>query len=108
MRPSRATAASGPHLRSYGCARSGPPRRRPGWATWTPNASPSYCPMLPADPLGVRAACAVVVEHARDVRLGPLEPLLEAVAGRAVPAWDGRRHYAGPPERLLRYLLVLD
>jgi Potential Queuosine, Q, salvage protein family len=25
-----------------------------------------------------------------------------------VPPWDGRRHYAGSPERTLRYLLVLD
>lgn len=25
-----------------------------------------------------------------------------------MPAWDGRRHYVGPPDRTLRYLLVLD
>ena len=42
------------------------------------------------------------------MRLGPLDRLLEAVAGRPVPAWDGRRHYSGSPERTLRYLLVLD
>jgi len=48
------------------------------------------------------------VERAVDVRPGPLDRLLAAVAGRPVPPWDGRRHYAGPPERTLRYLLVLD
>ncbi|HXM54100.1 MAG TPA: queuosine salvage family protein [Candidatus Dormibacteraeota bacterium] len=46
--------------------------------------------------------------RARDVRLGPLDQLLAQVEDRPVPAWDGRRHYAGPPERTLRYLLVLD
>jgi len=56
----------------------------------------------------VRAACASVVEQARDVRVGPLDHALEAVAARPVPAWDGRRHYSGSPERTLRYLLVLD
>jgi hypothetical protein len=61
-----------------------------------------------ADPLCVRAACAAVVEQARDVRLGTLERLLAEVVDRPVPAWDGRRHYAGPPDRTLRYLLVLD
>jgi hypothetical protein len=49
-----------------------------------------------------------VVERARDVRLGPLDRLLAEVAERPVPAWDGRRHFAGSPERTLRYLLVLD
>jgi hypothetical protein len=49
-----------------------------------------------------------VVEQARDVRLGPLDRLLAEVADRPVPAWDGRRHYAGPAGRTLRYLLVLD
>jgi hypothetical protein len=63
---------------------------------------------LPADPLGVRAACRSVVERAREVRLGPLDRLLDAIGDRSVPAWDGRRHYAGPPERTVRYLLVLD
>lgn len=56
----------------------------------------------------MRAACAAVVEHAQDVRVGPPDRLLEAVAARPVPAWDGRRHYSGSPERTLRYLLVLD
>ncbi len=42
------------------------------------------------------------------MRLGRLDRLLAAVADRPVPPWDGRRHYAGPPERTLRYLLVLD
>ena len=49
-----------------------------------------------------------MVERAGDVRLGALDRLLAEVADRAVPPWDGRRHYAGPPERTLRYLLVLD
>jgi len=56
----------------------------------------------------VRTACASVVDEAMDVRLGSLDRLLEAVARRPVPAWDGRRHYSGSPERTLRYLLVLD
>jgi len=56
----------------------------------------------------VRAACAAVVEAARDVRLGPLDRLLAEVADRPVPRWDGTRHYAGPRERTIRYLLVLD
>ncbi len=60
------------------------------------------------DPLGVRAACAWVVERAQDVGLGPLEPLLAIVRDRRVPAWDTRRHYSGPLERTRRYLLVLD
>jgi hypothetical protein len=60
------------------------------------------------DPLGVRAACAAVVERARDVRLGPLDRLLGEIADRPVPPWDGSRHYAGPPDRTIRYLLVLD
>ncbi|HZU15647.1 MAG TPA: queuosine salvage family protein [Candidatus Dormibacteraeota bacterium] len=64
--------------------------------------------MAAPDPLGIRAACARVVERARDVGLGPLEPLLEVVRDRRVPAWDARRHYSGPPERTRRYLLVLD
>ena len=63
---------------------------------------------MPADPLGVRAACRSVVGRAREVRLGPLDRLLDAIGDRSVPAWDGRRHYAGPPERTVRYLLVLD
>jgi putative queuosine salvage protein len=49
-----------------------------------------------------------VVERAVDVRLGPLDRLLAAIGDRPVPAWDGRRHYSGPPERTFRYLLVLD
>ncbi len=60
------------------------------------------------DPLGIRAACLAVVERASDVRRGPLEPLLDEIGDRPVPGWDGRRHYAGPPERTVRYLLVLD
>jgi Potential Queuosine, Q, salvage protein family len=60
------------------------------------------------DPLGVRAACAAVVEAARDVRLGPLDRLLAEIADRPVPPWDGSRHYSGPAERTVRYLLVLD
>jgi hypothetical protein len=63
---------------------------------------------LRPDPLGVRAACAAVVERAGHVRLGPIDQLLAQVEDRPVPAWDGRRHYAGPPERTLRYLLVVD
>ena len=49
-----------------------------------------------------------MVERARDVRLGPLDRLLDAIADRPVPPWDGSRHYSGPPERTLRFLLVLD
>jgi hypothetical protein len=60
------------------------------------------------DPLGVRAACAAVVERARDVRIGPLDRLLDEIADRPVPPWDGSRHYAGPPDRTLRYMLVVD
>jgi hypothetical protein len=56
----------------------------------------------------VRAGCAYVIVRARDVSLGPLDRLLAEVAERPVPTWDGRRHFAGSPERTLRYLLVLD
>jgi hypothetical protein len=49
-----------------------------------------------------------VVDRAAEVRLGPLDRAVEALADRPVPTWDWRRHYAGPPERVLRYLLVLD
>jgi len=49
-----------------------------------------------------------VVASARDVRLGPLDRLLAEAGDRPVPRWDGSRHYAGPAERTLRYLLVLD
>ncbi len=49
-----------------------------------------------------------MVAQARDVRLGPLDRLLAEVGERRVPPWDGARHYSGPPERTLRYLLVLD
>jgi len=48
------------------------------------------------------------VARAREVRLGPHDRLLAEIGDRPVPPWDGRRHYAGPPERTLRYLLVLD
>jgi hypothetical protein len=48
------------------------------------------------------------VDAARDVRPAPLERLLAEIGDRPVPGWDGRRHYAGPTERTLRYLLVLD
>ena len=49
-----------------------------------------------------------MVASARDVRLGPLDRLLAEAGDRPVPRWDGSRHYAGPAERTLRYLLVLD
>jgi hypothetical protein len=49
-----------------------------------------------------------VVERARDVRLGPLDRLLDAVADRPVPPWDGSRHYSGPRERTIRFVIVLD
>lgn len=42
------------------------------------------------------------------MRLGPLEPTLEAVLPVPVPSWDTDNHYAGPAGRVLRYLLVLD
>ena len=49
-----------------------------------------------------------MVERAGEVRLGPLDPMLAAIRDRPVPAWDGRRHYAGPRDRTLRFLLELD
>ena len=49
-----------------------------------------------------------MVERARDVGLGPLDRLVDEIAGRPVPRWNGSRHYSGSPERTLRYLLVLD
>jgi hypothetical protein len=61
-----------------------------------------------ADPLGVREASAWVVERARDVGLAPFDRVLAAIADRPVPAWDGTRHYAGPPQRTLTYMVVLD
>ena len=60
------------------------------------------------DPLGVRAACAWVTERARQVRPGSLDATLEAILPVPVPAWDTDHHYAGPPDRTLHYLLVLD
>jgi hypothetical protein len=61
---------------------------------------------LAADPLGVRAACRRVVDEALEVRLGSLDAAAAALAERAVPRWDGRRHYSG--ERIVEYVLVLD
>lgn len=61
---------------------------------------------LPADPLGVRAACRRVTEEALEVRVGPLDAALDALRERAVPRWDRRRHYSG--DRLVEYVLVLD
>lgn len=49
-----------------------------------------------------------MVERARDVSIGSLGPTLEALAPRAVPAWDGRRHFSGEPRRTAAYLLVVD
>jgi hypothetical protein len=49
-----------------------------------------------------------VAEAARDVRLCPFDRVLAEIADRPVPPWDGSRHYSGPPERTVRYLLVLD
>jgi hypothetical protein len=69
---------------------------------------PSAERLPPPDPLGVRAACAAVAARARDVTLGPTDRLLSEVAGRPVPPWDARRHFSGPHDRTLRYLLVLD
>jgi Potential Queuosine, Q, salvage protein family len=60
------------------------------------------------DPLGVREACAWVVERARDVRVGLLDHTLDAIADLPTPEWDPRRHYLGPPERTMAYVLVLD
>jgi Potential Queuosine, Q, salvage protein family len=60
------------------------------------------------DPLGVREGCAWVTERARHVRLGPVDAALDAILPVPVPAWDTEHHYVGPPERTLRYLLVLD
>jgi len=61
---------------------------------------------LPADPLGVRAACRRVLAEALEVRLGPLDAAVDALRERPVPRWDSRRHYSG--ERLVEYVLVLD
>ncbi|MDQ6918038.1 MAG: queuosine salvage family protein, partial [Candidatus Dormibacteraeota bacterium] len=61
---------------------------------------------MPADPLGVRAACRRVVNEALEVRLGPLDAAVEVLRGREVPQWNATRHYAG--ERLVEYVLVLD
>lgn len=63
---------------------------------------------MTADPLGVRRGCETVVSRSREVRLGPLDRLVEAVAERPVPAWDARRHYSGATDQTLRYLLILD
>jgi len=60
------------------------------------------------DPLGVREACAWVTERARQVRIGSLDAAVEAILPVPVPGWDTDHHYLGPPERTLRYLLVLD
>jgi hypothetical protein len=49
-----------------------------------------------------------VTQRARQVRLGPLDAALDAILPVPVPSWDTEHHYAGPPERTLRYLLVLD
>ena len=56
----------------------------------------------------MRAACAWVVERASEVRIGSIDRVLEELTDRPVPSWDGRHHYSGPPERVRRYLLVLD
>jgi Potential Queuosine, Q, salvage protein family len=61
---------------------------------------------LPADPLGVRAACRRVVDEALEVRLGPLDAAVAALREREVPKWDPKRHYSG--EWLVEYVLVLD
>ena len=37
-----------------------------------------------------------------------MEDILDVIGDRPVPAWDGRRHYSGPPARTARYLIVLD
>ncbi|GAC1656206.1 MAG: hypothetical protein NVS9B1_11010 [Candidatus Dormibacteraceae bacterium] len=44
--------------------------------------------------------------QALEVRLGPLDGVLAAVADLPTPAWDRRRHYDG--ERLAEYVLLLD
>ena len=61
---------------------------------------------MPADPLGVRAACRQVVEEALEVRLGALDSAVAALQEQPVPPWDTHRHYAG--ERIVEYVLVLD
>ena len=61
---------------------------------------------MPADPLGVRAACRRVVDEALEVRLGSLDAAAAALRDREVPTWDPKRHYAG--EWLVEYVLVLD
>ena len=61
---------------------------------------------MPADPLGVRAACRRVVDEALEVRLGTFDAAIAALSERPVPRWDLKRHYSG--ERLVEYVLVLD
>ena len=61
---------------------------------------------MPADPLGVRAACRRVVDEALEVRLGTFDGAIAALSERPVPRWDLKRHYSG--ERLVEYVLVLD
>ena len=62
----------------------------------------------PAEALGVRSACAWVVERARDVRLGPLQQTLSLLSDRQVPRWDRRRHFTDRRDRMVAYILVLD
>jgi hypothetical protein len=59
-----------------------------------------------ADPLGVRAAAAAIMETAIDVRVGDIAGVAGELVGRPVPGWDRRRHYDGP--HLLEYVLVVD
>ncbi|MDQ6691407.1 MAG: queuosine salvage family protein [Candidatus Dormibacteraeota bacterium] len=61
---------------------------------------------MPADPLGVRAACRRVLEEALEVRLGDLGPAAAALRDVPLPGWDANRHYSG--DHLTEYILILD
>ena len=56
----------------------------------------------------MRAACEQVVSRSADVSIGPLDDVLAAIRERPVPAWDGRRHFAGERGRTVAYIFVLD
>ncbi|HLQ60754.1 MAG TPA: queuosine salvage family protein [Candidatus Acidoferrales bacterium] len=49
-----------------------------------------------------------MVGQAGDVRLGPLDRALAALAEQPVPAWDRRRHFAAGRAETIAYVLALD
>ena len=56
----------------------------------------------------MREGCAGVVAAASQVSIGALDAAVERLLARPVPAWDGRRHFSGPRDRTVAYLLVVD